>query len=107
MYRAAAVSFLLALPAAVEAQEQAPQAIVVTGQGLAASPGESVYDSIVIGRDQLTDAPSGRLENILEDVPGFQQFRRSDSRSANPTSQGVTLRALGGNASSRVLILLD
>ncbi|CAN0581045.1 unnamed protein product, partial [Laminaria digitata] len=47
------------------------------------------------------------VENILRDVPGFQQFRRSDARSANPTSQGVTLRGLGGNASSRALLILD
>ena len=40
-------------------------------------------------------------------MPGFQQFRRSDARSANPTSQGATLRALGGNASSRALLILD
>ncbi len=44
---------------------------------------------------------------MLRDVPGFQLFRRSDSRSANPTSQGATLRALGGNASSRLLLVLD
>jgi len=36
-----------------------------------------------------------------------QLFRRSDSRSGHPTSQGVTLRALGGNASSRALLMLD
>jgi vitamin B12 transporter len=40
-------------------------------------------------------------------VAGFQQFRRSDSRSSNPSAQGVTLRALGGNATSRTLVLLD
>ena len=40
-------------------------------------------------------------------VAGFQQFRRSDSRSANPSAQGVTLRALGGNATSRALVTLD
>jgi Outer membrane receptor proteins, mostly Fe transport len=43
----------------------------------------------------------------LGNIAGFQQFRRSDSRSSNPTAQGVTLRALGGNASSRALVLLD
>ncbi|MBA3897031.1 MAG: TonB-dependent receptor, partial [Sphingomonadaceae bacterium] len=36
-----------------------------------------------------------------------QEFRRSDARSASPTSQGVTLRGLGGNAASRALVLLD
>lgn len=49
----------------------------------------------------------GRLENDLQQIPGLQQFRRSDARSANPTSQGVTLRGLGGNASSRALLFLD
>jgi iron complex outermembrane receptor protein len=44
---------------------------------------------------------------VLADIAGFQQFRRSDSRSANPSAQGATLRALGGNASSRTLIILD
>src|SRR4051794_33337482 len=44
---------------------------------------------------------------VLRSIPGFHLFRRSDARSANPTSQGATLRALGGNASSRLLLLLD
>ncbi len=44
---------------------------------------------------------------MLSSAAGFQQFRRSDSRSSNPSAQGVTLRALGGNATSRTLVLLD
>ncbi len=84
---------------------QAP--IVVTGQGLGAGRGEEVYDLVVIDRQRLNHSPSYRLEDVLRDVPGFQLFRRSDSRSANPTSQGATLRALGGNASSRALVTLD
>ena len=81
--------------------------IVVTGHGLAESPGDAVYDIVTIDRDRLANAPSNRMEDVLGDVPGFQLFRRSDSSSANPTSQGATLRALGGNASSRALLLLD
>jgi vitamin B12 transporter len=50
---------------------------------------------------------SGRIENLVSDVPGMTQFRRSDARSAHPTSQGLTLRGLGGNAASRVLVLYD
>ncbi len=50
---------------------------------------------------------SGRLERDLSSVPSLQQFRRSDARSANPTSQGVTLRGLGGSASSRAMLVLD
>lgn len=85
---------------------QAPtDAIVVTGRGLGEAPGEAAFDVVALPRERLEGA--GRLEDVLRDVPGFQLFRRSDASSANPTSQGVTLRALGGNASSRALILLD
>jgi len=96
------VPFLLPLLLA-----QATPDIVVTGRGLAPAAGEEVFDTLVIDRDRLAGSASGRLEEVLRDVPGFQLFRRSDSRSANPTSQGATLRALGGNASSRILLLLD
>jgi iron complex outermembrane receptor protein len=81
--------------------------ILVIGTGLPLPPGTPAYGSVVIDRDRLTDEASGRVENVLKDVAGFQQFRRSDSRSANPSAQGVTLRSLGGNASSRTLVLLD
>ncbi len=81
--------------------------IVVTGAGLSLPPGTPAYGSVVIGRDRLLDSASGRIESALGDVAGFQQFRRADSRSANPSAQGATLRALGGNASSRTLMLLD
>jgi outer membrane receptor protein involved in Fe transport len=61
----------------------------------------------VLTRDSLATAASGRIEEALGAIAGFQEFRRSDSRSANPSAQGATLRALGGNAASRTLVLLD
>ena len=98
-----APSVALAQPAA-----QSPDArIIITGTGLALPPGNPAYGSVVIDRDRLENSASGRIESVLADVAGFQQFRRSDSRSANPSAQGATLRALGGNASSRTLVLLD
>jgi iron complex outermembrane receptor protein len=81
--------------------------IIVRGTGLDLPPGTPAYGSTVIDRDRLANDASGRVEDVLSDVAGFQQFRRSDSRSANPSAQGATLRALGGNASSRTLVLLD
>ncbi|UZW54759.1 TonB-dependent receptor [Sphingobium sp. JS3065] len=100
---------LAALPtvAAAEAEAPDPARIVVTGEGLSLPPGTPAYGSVIIDRDRLTNSASGRIESTLGDVAGFQQFRRSDSRSANPSAQGATLRALGGNASSRTLVLLD
>ena len=86
--------------------QEAPE-IVVTGRGLEAPPGEAAYAVVTIDAGRLGDSASGRLEDALRDAAGIAQFRRSDSRSAHPTSQGITLRGLGGNASSRALLLLD
>jgi outer membrane receptor protein involved in Fe transport len=84
-----------------------PDEIVVIGRGLPALRSDAAFGAVTIGRDRLTGSASGRLEDVLRDVAGFQQFRRADSRAANPTTQGATLRALGGNAASRALVLLD
>ncbi len=81
--------------------------IVVTGEGLEDTPATPAYSSVIIPAELIAVTPSGRLEDALANVAGFQQFRRSDSRSSNPSAQGVTLRALGGNATSRALVLLD
>jgi iron complex outermembrane receptor protein len=97
----------LAGSAAIAEPADVPAEIVVLGSGLARPESDRAYDSVVIDRARLTGDASGRVENVLADVAGLQQFRRSDSRSANPSAQGLTLRALGGNASSRTLVLLD
>ncbi len=96
-------SALLAVPAAAQ---DAPE-VVVTGRGLASAPGERAYDTVVIDRAAIESDAANRLETVLGRVAGLDQFRRSDSRSANPTSQGITLRGLGGNAASRALLILD
>ena len=44
---------------------------------------------------------------MLRQVPGFSLFRRSGSLSANPTSQGVSLRGVGANGASRAVVLVD
>lgn len=84
-----------------------PPAIVITGQALPEAKAERVYAVERITRRQIEQAPSHELDQLLKDIPGIQLFRRSDARSGHPTSQGVTLRALGGNASSRALLVLD
>ncbi|WP_370188682.1 TonB-dependent receptor [Qipengyuania sp.] len=98
--------FLLAMSQPALAQNDDP-VIVVTGEGLDETPALPAYDGQTIDREQLLSVPSGRIEDVLSSVAGFQQFRRSDSRSANASAQGATLRALGGNATSRALVLLD
>ena len=86
---------------------QAEEAIVVTGRALTASATERLLGVTVLDEVDLHDTPSRRLEQILLQVPGLQKFRRSDSSRSHPTSHGVTLRGLGGNAASRALLVLD
>lgn len=106
---ACATCLLSTTPALAEAPDGAADDanIVVLGGSLPPPPGTPAYGSVTIEADRLRNSASNRIENVLADVAGFQQFRRSDSRSANPSAQGATLRALGGNASSRTLVLLD
>ena len=87
--------------------EDSPDEIIVTGRGLDAALSTGIYATTTLERETIIASPSGRIEDVLRGVAGFQQFRRSDSRSSNPSAQGVTLRALGGNATSRALVLLD
>lgn len=84
-----------------------PAAIVITGQSLPEPRADRVYKVERIGRRRIEQSPTHELDQLLKDIPGVQLFRRSDARSGHPTSQGVTLRALGGNASSRALLVLD
>lgn len=95
----------LASPAG--AQTAVPPDVVVVGRGLAVRPGDKAFDVVTIDAARIAENAGNRLESVLADVAGLQQFRRSDSRSANPTSQGISLRGIGGNASSRALLVLD
>ena len=104
LFRALPLILAAIVPAAAA---HAQEAIVVTGTALPPAPGAAAYGSFTLGRDLLTNEASGQLENALEAIPGFQLFRRSDARSANATSQGATLRGIGGNATGRALVLLD
>ena len=91
--------------AAVPAKTDEPPVIVVTGRGLDGEQAPAATQTI--DRADIERAASGRMEDVLRDVAGLASFRRSDSRSAHPTSQGLTLRGLGGNAASRASLSLD
>jgi outer membrane receptor protein involved in Fe transport len=81
--------------------------IIVTGHGLRGSKGDAAYSVTAIDRHRIGESASGRLEDVLREVAGQQSFRRSDARSSNATNQSITLRGMGGNASSRALLILD
>lgn len=61
---------------------------------------------VIAASDLLTTA-APTIDDALRRVPGFQLFRRSGSRVANPTAQGVSLRGVGASGASRALVLAD
>jgi outer membrane receptor protein involved in Fe transport len=80
----------------------------VTADRLPAAAADEPSPIIRIERDELRSAPQARLDDLLRNsAPGFSLFRRSSSRVANPTTQGVSLRNIGPNGAGRTLVLLD
>lgn len=70
---------------------------------LSQAPGST----IVFSEQDLSASPALMMDDVLRQVPGFSLFRRTDSRVANPTAQGVSLRGLGASGTSRALVLED
>ena len=61
----------------------------------------------VITSSELLNSAPATIDDALKAIPGFTLFRRTSSRNANPTSQGVALRGVGGTSPSRSLVLTD
>jgi outer membrane receptor protein involved in Fe transport len=61
----------------------------------------------VIPAAAFADGSSATVDDALRGSADFSLFRRNDSMTANPTSQGVSLRGLGPSGTSRSLVLLD
>lgn len=55
----------------------------------------------------VATTPAATVDSVLRSEPSFGLFRRTDSLTANPTTQGVSLRGLGPSGASRSLVLLD
>jgi outer membrane receptor protein involved in Fe transport len=83
------------------------QKVQVTANRASTLLADVPVSDVELTREDLQDTPALTLDDALRQVPGFSLFRRSGSRVANPTTQGVSLRGLGANGSSRALVLQD
>ncbi|AOS44519.1 Colicin I receptor precursor [Lacunisphaera limnophila] len=81
--------------------------VVISAARTAEAPDQVPFSVALLSGDQLRASPAATPDGALRAVPGFSLFRRSDSLSANPTAQGVSLRGLGPSGASRSLVLLD
>lgn len=84
-------------------QEQIVVSATRTDLRLSSAPGSTVS----LTSADVASTPALAIDDMLRQVPGFTLFRRSGSRVANPTSQGVSLRGLGASGPSRAAVLED
>ncbi len=68
---------------------------------------ETATSVAVLSNQDLTTTSALTLDDALRQVAGFSLFRRSGSRTANPTTQGVSLRGVGASGASRAVVLDD
>lgn len=79
--------------------------IVVTAARLRPAPGDIAFSVVKVGDGAISTA--SRVDEALTLVPGVQLFRRNSSVAANPTTQGMTVRAIAGSGAGRALVTLD
>ena len=80
---------------------------VVTASRAPRLRSEVPADVTVLDRTDLEQSASPLLDDVLRKVPEVGTFRRSSSRVADPSSQGLNLRGVGPSAVSRALVLVD
>ncbi len=81
--------------------------ITVTAARTETRLGDTPSSIALISHEALNATAALALDDALRQVPGFSLFRRSGSRYANPTSQGVSLRGVGPSGASRASVLVD
>jgi outer membrane receptor protein involved in Fe transport len=83
------------------------QTVTVTATRTETPVSESPAPVIALSAETLESSGALTLDDKLRQVPGFTLFRRSGSRTSNPTAQGASLRGLGASGASRALVISD
>lgn len=114
--RSAIFALIAAVAATLTAQDSVPtqdtglrtqDQISVTATRTPTRLADTPASVVVISRETLAASAALTVDDALRQVPGFMLFRRSGSRTANPTSQGVSMRGIGASGASRALVLDD
>ncbi len=77
--------------------------ITNTETGLSETPASVV----VLTRETLQTTAAQTVDDQLRQIAGFNLFRRSSSKTTNPTAQGANFRGLAGSGAARSSVLLD
>lgn len=81
--------------------------VVVTATRVASRLGDLPGSAVSLNSEDLSVTPALTMDDKLRQIPGFSLFRRSSSRTANPTTLGVSLSGVGASGASRALVLED
>ncbi|HEY3138467.1 MAG TPA: TonB-dependent receptor [Blastocatellia bacterium] len=87
--------------------ERLSEQITVTAARAETRVSETAASVAVLSTEDISTTAALTTDDALRQVPGFSLFRRSGSRTANPTSQGVSLRGVGASGASRAVVLAD
>jgi outer membrane receptor protein involved in Fe transport len=93
--------------AAQQAIAPVQQTVTVTADRGLVGVNDSATSVAVLSQKKMEQAPGLTLDDRLHSVAGFQLFRRTSSWTANPTTEGLSLRGLGSTAASRTLVVSD
>src|SRR5713101_4236652 len=91
----------------VLALESVYERVNVTATRSATRVGDTPASVVVLSQEDFATTAARTIDDALRQVPGFSLFRRSGSRTANPTTQGISLRGLGASGASRAVALED
>ena len=88
-------------------RRRSPRHVTVTAGRRELRGADTPAATTVVTSAELLSSAATTVDDALRFTPGFTLFRRSSSRAANPTTQGVTLRGLSASGASRTLVLAD
>ena len=89
------------------AAERLSEQMTVTASRAETRVSDTAASVAVLSSEDLSTTAALTVDDSLRQIPGFSLFRRSGSRTANPTSQGVSLRGVGASGASRAVVLAD
>jgi outer membrane receptor protein involved in Fe transport len=91
----------------VMSAERLSEQMTVTASRTEARVSDTAASVAVLSREDLSTTSALTIDDALRQVPGFSLLRRSGSRTANPTSQGVSFRGVGPSGASRAVVMSD
>ena len=89
------------------AAERLSEQMTVTASRTEARVSDTAASVAVLSSEDLRTTAALTVDDVLRQVPGFSLLRRSGSRTANPTAQGVSFRGVGPSGASRAVVLAD